>query len=450
MTSTNGPAPTRRRVRSGIAAVLLGVALFAAGAVGLDPRGATEQSSRARADTAPREAARADALGTRISLLQRRLRDVPGDATGWATLGLDYVQQAKDTADPSYYAKAEEVLRRSLESEATENFTAMAGHAALAAARHDFTTSLDWARKAQVINPYNATLYGTLADALTQLGRYQESFEAVQRMVDLRPGTPSLARASYAWELRGEIDTAREHMQRALEMAGSPADRAFTRRYLCELALTAGDSPGALAHADAGLRAEPGNSDLLRARARVELALGRTGDALADYTAAVARVPRPEYVLELGELYQSLGDTAKAQEQYDVFRAQQRLFADNGVAADADATLFEADHGDPAKALELGRAGVRVRPFLDMKDAYAWALHVNGRDREALEYSRAATELGTHNALHHYHQGAIELALGHHDRAREEFKRALAVNPAFHPLHAPAAKAALTSLGEHA
>jgi len=443
-----GPARTRRRVLSAAAAALLGAALFAAGAVGLDPPGTADTSSRV--DAGPRAAAHADTLTAKISALQQRLREVPGDAGGWATLGLDYVQQARNTADPSYYPKAEEVLRRSMELESTENFTAMAGRSALAAARHDFTAAVDWARKATAVNPYNATPYGTLADALTQLGRYQESFDAVQRMVDLRPGTPSLARASYAWELRGDLDTARDHMRRALDMAGSPADRAFTRHHLSELALTAGDPDAALAHADAGLRADPDHSALLRARARAELALGRTGDAVADYTAAVAAVPLPEYVLELGELYQSLGDTASARAQYDVFRAQQRLFADNGVAADTDATLFEADHGDPLRALELGRAGVSARPFLDMEDAYAWALHVNGRDREALVWSRRAGALGTRNALHHYHRGAIEQALGHHDRARAEFRAALAANPAFHPLHAPAAKAALTALGDHA
>ena len=443
-----GLARTRRRALSAAAAALLGVALFAAGAVGLDPPGAAESSSTVA--TGPRTPGHADSLGAKISALQHRLREVPGDAGGWATLGLDYVQQAKNTADPSYYPKAEEVLRRSMELESTENFTAMAGHSALAAARHDFTAAVDWAHRAKAVNPYNATLYGTLADALTQLGRYQESFDAVQRMVDLRPGTPSLARASYAWELRGDLDTARDHMQRALDMAGSPADRAFTRHHLSELALGAGDPDGALAHADAGLRADPGHSALLRARARAELALGRTGDAVADYTAAVAAVPLPEYVLELGELYQSLGDTVSARGQYDVFRAQQRLFADNGVAADADATLFEADHGDPRKALELGLAGVRTRPFLDMDDAYAWALHVNGRDREALVWSRKAGALGTRNALHHYHRGVIEQALGHHDLARARFRTALAANPAFHPLHAPAAKAALTALGDHA
>ncbi|GAA4987792.1 tetratricopeptide repeat protein [Yinghuangia aomiensis] len=441
---------SRGRLLSAATATGLGVALFVAGAVGLSPQFADGDGPSPAGRPLPgvRQAATGtDALAAQITALQQRLRILPSDASGWATLGLAYVQQAKVTADPSYYPKAEEVLRKSLDIEQADNFAAMAGQAALAAARHDFTTALDWAQRAVAVNPYNATLYGTLADALTQLGRYDEAFDAVQRMVDLQPGTPSLARASYTWELRGDTATAQAQMGRALAMEPTPADVAFTRYYLSELALNSGDPAQALTHAEQGLRADPGYCALYQAKARAELALGRTQDAVADYRTAIARVPQPEYVLELGELYQSLGDTTKAREQYDVFGAEQKLFAANGVAADSDATLFEADHGSPAKALALATEGIQTRPFLDMDDAYAWALHVNGRDREALAWSLKATALGSRNPLYAYHQGVIRQALGDVDQARELFTRALAANPAFHPLHAPAARAALTALG---
>ncbi|WTX01035.1 tetratricopeptide repeat protein (plasmid) [Streptomycetaceae bacterium NBC_01309] len=450
MTLTTGRVLSRRRVLSALTAAGLGVTLFTAGAVGLSPLGTdgADRPASARAVSGlPATAHTGKVLDERITALQQRLRELPGDAAGWATLALLYVQQAKATADPSYYPKAEEVLRRSLDTEPTGNFTAMAGQSALAAARHDFTAALDWAQKAVAVNPYNATLYGALADALTQLGRYDEASDAVQRMVDLQPGTPSLARASYVRELRGDLALAQEYMQRALDMAPTAADRAFTRYYLSHLALTRGDASGALTHAEEGLRADPGHSALHQAKAKAELALGRPREAVASYRAAVARVPQPEYVLELGELHQALGDTAQANEQFDLLRAEQRLFAANGVAADADAVLFEADHGDPAKALALAEEGIRVRPFLDMQDAYAWALHANGHDREALDWSRKATALGTRNPLHTYHQGVILHALGDQAGARAQFTRALDGNPAFHPLHAPAATAALTALG---
>ncbi|MEV4613175.1 tetratricopeptide repeat protein [Kitasatospora sp. NPDC049258] len=434
----------RHRLLSAAVATVLGVGLFLVGGLGLSPRGG-DRTTTARADTD--RAAAGVGLGADIRGLQEHLRAVPGDALAMASLGLAYVQQAKITADPSYYPKAEEVLARSLSTDPAENFTAMAGMAALDAARHDFTAALDWSRRAIAVNPDSSTLYGTLADAYTQLGRYPESFDAVQRMVDLKPGTPSLARASYTWELRGDPAAATMNMKRALDDANSPADQAFARYHLSQLALDNGDPKAALTHAEAGLRSAPGTASLLEARAKAEAALGDSASAVADLQRAVGQVPQPEYVLELGELLQSLGRNPEAEQQYQVFRAEQKLFTDNGVALDTDAALFEADHGDPGAALAIAEQGLRTRPFLEMHDAYAWALHVNGRDQEALEQSDEALALGTRNALFHYHRAEILRRLERPADARTELETALAINAAFHPLHAPAARAALTALG---
>ena len=67
----------------------------------------------------------------------------------FASLGLAYVQQARVTADPSYYPKAQGVLERSLGLERSDNFAAMVGMAALAAARHDFAGALRWGEQAK-------------------------------------------------------------------------------------------------------------------------------------------------------------------------------------------------------------------------------------------------------------------------------------------------------------
>ncbi|MFC9328828.1 tetratricopeptide repeat protein [Kitasatospora sp. NPDC057015] len=431
----------RRRLLPTAVVTGLGVGLFLAGGLGLAPHeGGGQSASDSRAVD---EGMAGVGLSADIRGLQQHLKAAPGDTLAMASLGLAYVQQAKITADPSYYPKAEAVLTESLTAEPEDNFTAMGGMAALHAARHDFTAALDWSQKAIAVNPNSSTLYGTLADAYTQLGRYPESFEAVQRMVDLKPGTPSLARASYTWELRGDTAAATANMKRALDDADSPADRAFALYHLSQLALDNGDPTTALTHAEAGLRAAPGTASLLEAKAKAEAARGDAASAVTDFERAVTQVPQPEYVLELGELLQSLGRTAEAQQQYQVFRAQQQLFAANNVALDTDAALFEADHGDPPAALAIAEQGLRTRPFLEMHDAYAWALHVNGRDQEALAQSDEALSLGTRNALFHYHRARILQGLGRAAEGRTELETALAINPAFHPLHAAAARTAL-------
>ncbi|MEV0847264.1 tetratricopeptide repeat protein [Streptomyces sp. NPDC049954] len=447
-TSARRSAPRRRPLLSAAVATVLGVGLFAAGGIGLAPWSASHgddgAASSSEAAGAPPAADPAAAGG--VTALQRRLRANPRDSLALGSLGLAYVQQARTSGDPTYYPKAETALKKSLALEKKDNYTALGGMAALEAARHHFTRALDWARRATAVNPYNATLQGTLADAYTQLGRYAEAADATQRMVDLKPGTPSFARASYAAELRGDTTAARADMRRALKAAAGPEDRAFARYYLSELAFNSGDAATALTEAEAGLRAAPSYTALLQAKARAEAALGHDRAALTDLRRAVERLPLPEYVLQLGELHASLGHREEAGRQYEVFRAEQRVFAANGVTLDSDAALYEADHGTPARAVRIARQGLASRPFLDSHDALAWALHAAGRDREALAEADLALSLGTRNALFHYHRALIHRSLGHRAEARADLDRALAINPHFHPLHAAEARKALTAL----
>ncbi|MDQ2838077.1 MAG: hypothetical protein M3Y42_10300 [Actinomycetota bacterium] len=386
-----------------------------------------------------------DPIGTDIAKQQDTVKETPTNYGAWASLGLDYVQQAKITVDPSYYPKAEAVLKKSLEINTSENYLAMAGEAALKAAEHDFTGALSWAQRGVKLNPYNATLYGALNDSLTQLGRYPEAFVAAQKMNDLQPGVAAFTRAEYVFELRGDIPNARLAMQQALASSTASADKAYAYYYLAELSFNAGDPKGALSQIGTGLQVDPGYFALLEGKARAEAALGQTDAALRDYSAVVSEVPQPEYVVEYGEYLQSLGRTADAQTQYSLFATENKLFQANGVTLDTDPTLFYADHGNPVLALHYGTIGIRIRPFIEMDDAYAWALHANHRDAEALVWEQKAMALGTRNALFYYHAGMINKTLGNRAAAKAALSKALAINPHFNPLAAPIARNALAA-----
>ncbi|KIF71660.1 tetratricopeptide TPR_1 repeat-containing protein [Streptomyces sp. AcH 505] len=444
--TANTPRTTsRRRLRTTAVTLALGAAMFTAGAVGLSPQN-TGQSTGQDTGRAGSTGAGQSPGAARVSSLasmRKQLERLPQDAVGWAQLGMAYVQQGRVTADAATYTKAESALRRSLDIQPADNYQAQTGMGALAAARHEFTTALSWGRKATASNPANAAAQAVLADAYTQLGRYQESYSAVQRMVDLRPDTSSLARASYTWELRGDIPQARALMKRALDDAAGPGDQAFTHLHLATLAQDSGDPRTALREARSGLRATPHDAALLEARARANVALGDNRQAVDDYSAAVAIAPLPQYVVGLGELHQSLGHRAQADTQYALMRTQEQLRRAGGIAPDVDDVLFEADHGDARRAVALGRAALRNRPFIAVQDAYAWALHRAGRDDEALPYANRALALGTRSALSFYHRGTIQQALGHRTSARADLERALAVDPHFHPLFATEARDAL-------
>ncbi len=448
MTSAPGPQPARtRRLGRALLAVAaslgLAVALLAAGtAFG---RTSTEPPAPAPAAAAPRPVAAGADVATRIAALQAGLRRLPADDGSWAALGLAYVEQARLTADPSLYAKADGAFAESLRLR-PGNDAGLTGQASLAAARHDFTGAVALTDRALAANPYSAAALAVRVDGLTELGQYAQARDVLDRLLQLKPGVGSFTRASYARELQGDVDGAREALLRAAQVTADPADAAFAQYYLGELALGGGDLDAAAAAYDAALTADPAYLAALTGRAEVRAARGDVEGALTDLRTAAAAQPQPATLVLLGELLESAGRTDEAQQQYAVVRATQQLYAASGQVVDAELSLFEADHGDPARAVALAEQAHAARPdSVVAQDAYAWALHRAGRDAEALPLARAALRTGLRSGAYRYHLGAVEAALGQRDAARTDLTTALSLG-ARSPLQAPAVRALLDGL----
>jgi tetratricopeptide (TPR) repeat protein len=395
--------------------------------------------------TAPASPA-ANALNRNILLAQDKLSRAPRNPLVWAQLGSAYIEQARITADPGYYPKAQGALEKSLQQQPDANGAALIGMGALANARHDFATARAWGEKARAVLPDTAEVYGVLADAETQLGNTGAATDAVQRMLDLKPGLSALTRASYDLELHGRIDEARGALERSLADATGPADAAFCRYYLGELAFNAGQLDQAADQYEQGLLNDPANVSLLQGRAKIAAARGQTADAITGYQDVVNRVPLPQYLQEYAELLVLAGRKDDAAQQFDVLAQQQRLFAANGAADDLSASLVAADRGDAAGALTHAQAEWGRRQHVLVADALAWALHLNGRDGEALAYADRAAALGGRNAGFAFHRGMILAELGRSEDAVAALDTALAINPYFSPLHAPEAKQELGAL----
>lgn len=434
-------------VRFGLLAVFLALAMFFTAAIVVKEDDTPAAPSQGRTGTVPATAvATSGDLSQLISSLQARLRRLPADSTSWATLGLAYVQQSRVTGDPSYYKKAAGALNRSLQESPNANAPAMTGKAALAAARHNFARALRLARQSQDINSYDSVNLGILFDALIELGQYEHAFRSVQRLVNLKPGVPSYTRVSYSYELRGNLAAARYAMRRALDVAYSPDDRAFALFQLGELAWNAGELAAAERFYSQGIREAPQFVPSLYGQAKVAAARGESTQALHDFKTVVQRFPSPTYVTEYADLLTSLGRHRAARRQDDLITAQQEILRAAGVNLDLELALYDASHGRPKAALEAAARVWHERRSVFVEDAYAWALHVNGRDRAALRHARGAARLGTRSALFAYHRGMIEKALGMDSASTTSLRRALAINPHFSPLHAPLARRALSTL----
>jgi tetratricopeptide (TPR) repeat protein len=451
--STNdNPTPDATRTRPRTRVLLgaaLGLALVAAGALGVaqvrdddqdtntnDPGAATASATAEIANTQTAGlVARVGggSLAETIGQLQDRVASVPGDSVAWATLGIALVQQAHAVGDPSLYSEAQGALDESLQIDDEGNFLAYTGLAAVAAGRHDFVTAEQFALDGLAINAQSATLHGVLSDAQIQLGRYDEGFASVQRMVDLSPDTASLARVSYTHELSGDVDEARAVMERALEAAGNPSDQGFALFQLGELSLSQGDPTTALGLFNRALAASPDNVSALSGKAHALGVSGQTLTSIDAYRQLVERAPLPDYLIEFGSFLEAHGRPEEAEVLYDEARSQLAVDERNGVRADAGIIFFEADHGDPAEAVRMAEEGIAERPFFEMYEAYAWALYADGRYEEAAVAIDRAKEIGIRDAAMYVRAGLIDHALGNDAEAIRELQTALDIDPHVDP-----------------
>jgi tetratricopeptide (TPR) repeat protein len=409
------------------AVCVLAAALTLGAAIGLGRPGQRPASSQPPVAAAALSGAGGRTLAGLVTGLQTRLHAEPRDHRGWSTLALAYVEQARITADPTYYPKAEQALARAA-AVAPGDDLMLTGQATLAAARHDFARSLALADRALTVNPSSAQAHAVRSDALTELGRYDEARAAATRADRLRPGTSTFARLSYAAELRGDLAGAADLMRRAAQAATAPADYAFAAFHLGELARAAGRRDEAARHFADALRADPDYAPALAGRARLAVGRGDLAAAEKDYRTVVRRLPLPEYVVELGELYEATGRRKDAAQQFAVATAYATLARANGVGTDLETALFQADHGNPAAALAAARAEWARRHSIHVADALAWALHASGRDREALVYADRATGLSTRDPRLLFHRGAIEAALARAAPARAHLAESLALD----------------------
>lgn len=431
------------------AAIAAAVAMFG-GILSRSPSAAAPPAPAAAAPFGARLPSLPAARNTAAEILklQSRLRADPDDSTSLTLLGLEYEQRARETGDPTYYAKAEGVLRDA-GGLAPSSPLIVSGVASLALSRHRFGEALALGRRAIALGDsagvpkaIQSRSWGIVGDALVELGRYPEAFDAFDTMMRLEPGLAAYARASYARELLGRPRAALAPMRAAVNAsAGEPEPLAWTSVQLGKLYWSSGRVDAARLQYLRALAAFPGYVFALDALAQVEAAQGSYARAIALERRAVAKIPLPQFVVALGDLLQVTGREKAAKRQYALLDAIRRLLNSNGVKTDLEIALFQADHAIRLpQALDLARAAQRDRPSIDGDDVLAWALERNGQCAEALGHSKSALRLGTRDALKFFHRGMIERCLGREETARSWFRRALALNPHFSLLWAPVAQ----------
>jgi len=380
-----------------------------------------------------------------IEFFQARIKKNPQDYVSLRYLGEMYERKAREAGDPALFERAEAALRKSLEM-FPNSPRAQASLAAVLCSRHKFAEGLEIARKLVAKDPKDIDALTTLADALMELGRYDEAEVSFKELYRRFPLPEVLARLANLAESRGETEEAKKMMLKAEEQARQaegPKAAAWYHARLGDMAFEAGQIEEAATLYESVPQGTDPYHDATAGLGRVRAAQGRLEEAIDLYKRAIAIGPDPQMLVALGDLYIRAEKPDKAQPLFDQLVQKTK----DSTEYRRVLAMFYADHNrDLSRALELARLDVAERQDVHGHDALAWVLYKNDHAEEAAKSIAEALKLGTKDAKIFYHAGLIYLRVGDKDKARQSLQKALDLNPYFSPPQAQHARQTVAEL----
>jgi len=387
-----------------------------------------------------------------ISAIQLRLEHNPKDLKALLTLGDAYARKGRETGDARYFGLAEQALRKAVDIH--PNHAGSRRHLAyVLSLGHEFQRAAEEAQRATELDPKDSDAYGVLGDMFIELGDYLRAEQVYQQMAALRENLASLSRLSGLKSLKGDSRGAVADLERAIMLGqerGEPAESiAWAQWQLGVEHFNVGRIKQAEKSFRDALATYPNYYRATAGLGQVSAARGHYAPAITYYEAAMAVVPIPDYAIALGDLQAKLGNVKEANKHYEFVEYLAQLNSKSSALYNREFVLFHLDRGVKlAESLELAEKELTVRRDIYGYDVHAWALYKSGRFPDARQAIDEALKLGTQDARLFFHAGMIYAGLGERRKAREFLKRALAINPHFHLLHAELAKKGLRDLAK--
>jgi tetratricopeptide (TPR) repeat protein len=297
---------------------------------------------------------------------------------------LEYVRQARDTANPVYHAKAEEALKQSFAA-APDNFDGLKAKTWLLLGQHRFAEALEVAKMLNKKAPDDLQVYGFLVDANVELGNYADAENAAQWMLDLRPGNaPGLTRAAYLRELYKDYDGALQLMQQALQRTRveDKSDRAWILTLLGRLLAKKRDFGNAESALNSALELFPNYHYALANLAEIRTEQKNYAAAAELYRKRYESAPHPENLYDLGDALVKAGKRGEATAVFAKFEAAAVAESVKMDNANRELALYYLEHAKkPADALRIAELEAGRRRDVHTLEIYAKALRLNGKTK---------------------------------------------------------------------
>lgn len=409
--------------------------------------GAADRLAQAYQDRILTESTAALKTDDHISMYETLVKAQPQALHYQNLLAGAYIQKVRESMDYSYLDRASAILTSVL-GEDSRNYEASRLRTEIALERHDFRAAAAYSRTLTEWAPNDSWNWGTLGDALTEMGDYDKAADAYQKMVTLRPDLSSYNRAAWFRFLYNDADNAVKFMQMAISSGSAMQENtAWCEVELGKIFLKTGRVADAGKAFEAALRYFPDYHPALAGLAQSQAARADWKQAIENMRRAQAATPLPDYAAALYDYYTAAGDTKQAEKQKEMILVIDQVGQAAKEKANRNMAIIYADHDwNLGRALELAKEEMEVRGDIYTFDALAWALFKNRQYPEAGEAMKKALAFHTPEPMFYYHAGLIANALGRKDEAREMLQRALSLNPNFDARQAALANRVLREL----